>query len=62
MRFHMKNIAVTTFTHIIKSPPHPTEVTVLQHSKMPQSHHLSSLCCTAFPMIPPHTMCQYVFS
>ena len=34
-------------------PPYPIAITVHQCSKMPQSHCLSSLCNTVFPVIPP---------
>ena len=53
MRFHMKINVVTTFTHIIVSHLYPIAVTDHQYRKMPQSHYLSSLCYTVFPMIHP---------
>ena len=54
-RFHKKNNMVITFT-LTGSPPYPTAVTVHQCSKMPQSHYMSSLRYTVFP-VTPHTPC-----
>ena len=34
-------------------PRHPISVIVHQHSKIPQTHYLSSLCYTVFPVILP---------
>ena len=42
-----------------KFPPYPIAVTARQCSKMPQSHYLSSLFYTVFPMIP-HTPCVLI--